>query len=153
MRSIPALAVLCLLAYPAEAAPDQLLVTPGGSFIDLAPPAGQGPMRLAVGQVVRVGRLDNETVIDTTAYVQQRTPEALDSLVRRLGAAGVRLIPLTDPSNQRTWVAADKVVLVRGSETRHAAGARAAIVLVGLRYTRDVAVRETVEEVMAALAR
>jgi hypothetical protein len=44
-------------------------------------------------------------------------------------------------------------VLVRGSETRHAAGARAAIVLVGLRNTRDVAVRETVDEVMAALAR
>ena len=38
-------------------------------------------------------------------------------------------------------MAADKVVLVRQSEARHAGGARAAIVLVGLRYTRDVAVR------------
>ena len=128
-------------------------VTPSGAFIDLAPPAGQGPVRLAVAQVVRIGRLEGETVIDTTAYVQQRTPEPMESLVRRLAAAGVRLVPLTDPSSQRTWVAADKVVLVRGSEARHAGGARAAIVLVGLRYTRDVAVQETVEEVMAALAR
>ncbi|MFC7477673.1 hypothetical protein ACFQS7_25160 [Dankookia sp. GCM10030260] len=153
MRRIPVLAVLGLLAGPVSAAPDQVFATPSGPFIDLAPPAGSGPVRLAVGQVVRIGRLEGETVIDTTAYVQQPTPEAMESLVRRLAATGARLVPLTDPSSQRTWIAADRVVLVRGSETRHAAGARAAIVLTGLRNTRDVAVRETVEEVMAALAR
>lgn len=147
------LAALLLVAPPASAAPDQTLVTPAGTFIDLAPPAGQGPVRLAVAQVVRIGRLQGETVIDTAAWVQQRTPEPLDSLVRRLMAAGVRLVPLTDPTSQRTWLAADRIVLIRGSEARHAAGARAAIVMVGLQYTRDVAVRESVEEVMAALAR
>ena len=34
-------------------------------------------MRLAVAQVVRIGRLEGETVIDTTAYVQQRTLEPM----------------------------------------------------------------------------
>lgn len=147
------LAALWLAVPPADAAPDQLFVTPSGTFIDLAPPAGQGPVRLAVSQVVRIGRLQGETVIDTAAWVQQRTAEPMDSLVRRLTAAGLRLVPLTDPSSQRTWVAAERIVLVRGSEARHAAGARTALVMVGLLYTRDVAVRESVEEVMAALAR
>ena len=77
----------------------------------------------------------------------------MESLVRRLAAAGLRLVPLTDPSGQRTWLAADRIVLIRGSEARHAAGARTALVMVGLLYTRDVAVKETVEEVMATLAR
>ncbi|WP_431269173.1 hypothetical protein [Dankookia sp. P2] len=140
-------------ALPAAAAPYQVFVTPSGTFIDLAPPAGQGPVRLAVSQVVRIGRLQGETVIDTAAWVQQRTAEPMDSLAHRLAAAGVRLVPLTDPSGQRTWLAADRIVLIRGSEARHAAGARTALVMVGLLYTRDVAVRETVEEVMAALAR
>ena len=38
-------------------------------------------------------------------------------------------------------------------EERHTAGSRAALVSVGLRFGQDVAVRETVDEVMAALAR
>ena len=144
---------LGLAAPPAGAVPDQLFVTPSGTFIGLSPPAGQGPVRLAVAQVVRIGRLQGETVIDTAAWVQQRTTEPMESLVRRLTAAGVRLVPLTDPSGQRTWLAADRIVLIRGSEARHAAGARTALVMVGLLYTRDVAVKETVEEVMAMLAR
>ena len=147
------LAVLGVATLPAGAAPDQVFDTPSGTFIALTPPAGQGPVRLAVPQVVRVGRLRGETVIDTAAWVQQRTTEPMEGLVRRLGAAGLRLVPLTDPSGQRTWLAADRIVLVRGSEARHAEGARTALVMVGLLYTRDVAVRETVEEVMAALAR
>ena len=146
------LLALGLAALPASAAPDQLFVTPSGAFA-LAPPAGQGPVRLAVAQVVRIGRLQGETVIDTAAWVQQRTTEPMESLVRRLAAAGVRLVPLTDPSGQRTWLAADRIVLIRGSEARHAEGARTALVMVGLLYTRDVAVRETVDEVIAALAR
>ena len=152
------IALSCLLAFglavlPVGAVADQLFVTPSGTFIDLAPPAGQGPVRLAVAQVVRIGRLQGETVIDTAAWVQQRTTEPMEGLIRRLTAAGVRLVPLTDPSGQRTWLAADRIVLIRGSEARHAAGARTALVMVGLLYTRDVAVRETVDEVMAALAR
>jgi hypothetical protein len=147
------LLALCAAALPAGAGQDQLFVTPSGAFIALAPPAGQGPVRLAVAQVVRIGRLQGETVIDTAAWVQQRTTEPMESLVRRLDAAGVRLVPLTDPSGQRTWLAADRIVLIRGSEARHAEGARTALVMVGLLYTRDVAVRETVDEVMAALAR
>jgi hypothetical protein len=44
-------------------------------------------------------------------------------------------------------------VLVRDSQDRHAAGGRAAIVVVGLRFGTDVAVRESVAEVLAALGR
>jgi hypothetical protein len=62
-------------------------------------------------------------------------------------------VALTDLSNARIYLAADRVVLARASQERHAAGARAAIVMVGLRFNTDVAVRETVEEVMAALRR
>jgi hypothetical protein len=43
------------------------------------------------------------------------------------------------------------VVAVRASNDRHAAGARTAIIMVGLRYNTDVAVRESVEEVMTLL--
>ncbi len=66
---------------------------------------------------------------------------------------GQRLVALTDLSNGRIYLAADRVVLVRASQERHAAGARAAIVMVGLRFNTDVAVREAVEEVIAALGR
>jgi hypothetical protein len=45
------------------------------------------------------------------------------------------------------------VVVVREAYEQHAAGARATIVMVGLRFNTDIAVRETVEEVMAALGR
>lgn len=147
------LALLLLLAGPAAAQPAPDLVTPGGTFLELVPTGGHGPVRLAASQVVRIGRAEGYTVIDTAAYVQQRTVEAPDSVARRVAATGHRLVALTDPSGQRCWVAADRVVLVRGSEERHAAGSRAALVLVGLRFGQDVAVRETVEEVMTALAR
>jgi hypothetical protein len=149
-------AVVVLLLVPpglaaAQPAPD--LATPAGAFLEIIPTGGHGPVRLAAAHVVRIGRAEGYTVIDTAAYVQQRTVEAAESVARRVLATGHRLVPLTDPSGQRCWVAADRVVLVRNSEARHAAGARAALVLVGLRFGQDVAVRETVEEVMAALAR
>ena len=85
--------------------------------------------------------------------MQQRTIEPVESVARRLSSAGQRLVALTDLGSGRIYLAADRVVLVRGSQERHATGARAAIVMVGLRFNTDVAVRETVEEVMAALAR
>jgi hypothetical protein len=135
----------------AQPAPD--LPTPAGPFLEIVPTGGQGPVRLAAAHVVRIGRAEGYTVIDTAAWVQQRTIEATDSVARRVSATGQRLVPLTDLSGQRCWLAAERVVLVRGSEDRHAAGARAALVLVGLRFGQDVAVRETVEEVMAALGR
>lgn len=148
------LVVVCLfLPSLAAAQPAPDLATPSGTFLEIVPTGGHGPVRLAASQVVRIGRAEGYTVIDTAAYVQQRTVEPAESVARRVAATGHRLLALTDPSGQRTWLAADRIVLVRGSEERHAAGARAAVVLVGLRFAQDVAVRETVEEVMAALTR
>ncbi|WP_270938282.1 hypothetical protein [Falsiroseomonas oryzae] len=121
------------------------------AFIEVMPAEGRMPVRIATGQVVRIGRAEGHTVLDTTAWVQQRTVEPVDSVARRLLATGLRLVPLTDLANGRIWLAADRVVLVREAHERHAAGARAAIVMVGLRFGTDVAVRESVAEVMAAL--
>jgi hypothetical protein len=147
----------CVVALTAGTAaqdgPLRPAAAPVGPFIEVVPTEGRAPVRLAAAQVVRVGRVEAQTVIDTTAYVQQRTIEPIDSVARRLIAAGQRLVALTDLSGARIWLAADRIVLVRGSEDRHAAGARAAIVMVGLRFNTDIAVRESVEEVMAALRR
>jgi hypothetical protein len=126
---------------------------PSGAFIQVTPTEGRAPVRLAVSQVVRVARAEGYTVIDTTAYVQQRTVESVEAVARRLAAAGQRLVALTDLRDARTYLAADRVVLVREPYEQHAAGARAAVVMAGLRFNNDVAVRETVEQVMAALER
>ncbi|MEO3471947.1 hypothetical protein AAFN86_08785 [Roseomonas sp. CAU 1739] len=123
----------------------------GEEFIEISPGPGGRPVLIAPSQVVRIGRAEGFTVVDTTAWVQQRTVEPLESVARRIAATGQRLVPLTDLNGQRIYIAADRVVLIRDSQERHAAGARAAIVLVGLRFNTDVAVRETVEDVMAAL--
>ncbi|MDI3308895.1 MAG: hypothetical protein QJR07_17570 [Acetobacteraceae bacterium] len=123
------------------------------TFIEVIPTEGRAPVELAAAQVVRVARVENYTVIDTTAWVQQRTIEPVDSVARRLIAAGQRLVPLTDLSGARIYLAADRVVLVRDAQERYATGARTAIVMVGLRLTTDIAVRESVGEVMAALRR
>ena len=139
----------CLLAL-SLAAP---VAAQPAAFIDVAPPKGHAPVHVAAGQIVRIARVDGYTVIDTAAWVQQRTTEAVDAVARRVMATGQRLLPLTDPANARVWLSVDRVVIVRDSQARHAAGARAAIVMVGLYYGRDVAVRETVAEVMAALQR
>lgn len=120
-------------------------------FIEVIPTEGRIPVYLAVAQVVRLGRVEGRTVIDTAAYVQQRSSEPLEAIATRLAAAGLRLIPLTDLNGARTWLAAERIVLVRESGERHAAGARAAIVLTGLRFATDVAVRESPAEVMALL--
>jgi hypothetical protein len=147
------LAAAAALALAAGAAAQDGPPRPLGPFIEVVPTEGRAAVRLAAAQVVRVARVETHTVIDTTAWVQQRTIEPIDSVARRLAAAGQRLVALTDLSNGRIWLAADRIVLVRGSEERHAAGARAAIVMVGLRFNTDIAVRESVEEVMAALRR
>lgn len=123
------------------------------AFIQVIPTEGRAPVRVAAGQVVRVARAEGYTVIDTTAYVQQRTVESVEAVARRLAAAGQRLVALTDLRDARTYLAADRVVLVREPYEQHAAGARAAVVMAGLRFNNDVAVRETVEQVMAALER
>jgi hypothetical protein len=141
-------------AAAAQNAPGSPIGTVAGVFIEVIPTEGRAPpVRLAAAQVVRVARVEHHTIIDTTAWVQQRTIESVEAVARRLTAAGQRLVALTDLSGARIYLAADRVVLVRESQERHAAGARAAIVLVGLRFNTDVAVRETVEEVMAALRR
>ncbi len=100
-----------------------------------------------------MARVEGATVVDTTAWVQQRTVESLDAVAERLQAAGQHLVPLTDLAGSRIWLATDRIVLVREAHERHATGARAAIVMVGLRFGTDVAVRETVTEVMQALGR
>jgi len=142
-----------ILAMPAMMAAGPALADPPPGFVEIVPTEGGGRVALAVSQVVRVGRAEGHTVIDTTAWVQQRTVESVDSIARRLTEAGLRLIPLTDLSNARIYLAIDRIVLVRDSGDRHAATARAAIVMVGLRFNTDVAVRESVEEVLAALGR
>jgi hypothetical protein len=137
--------ILLLLAAPAAAQ------VPG--FIEVVPTERGQAVRIAAAQVVRVGRGEGGTVIDTTAWVQQRSAESVEAVARKLSAAGQRLVALTDLSGGRTYLDADRIVVVRESGERHAAGARAAIVMVGLRFNTDVAVRESVEEVMAALGR
>jgi hypothetical protein len=62
-------------------------------------------------------------------------------------------VALTDLDNGRVYLALDRIVLARDSNERQAAGARAAIVMVDLRYNTDVAVRETAQDVMAAVRR
>jgi hypothetical protein len=123
------------------------------AFLDILPSNGGAPVRLNARQVVRLARLEGTTILDTTAFVQQRSSEPLEALAQRLVAAGLPLVPLTDLNGARTYLALDRIVLVRGSEERHAAGARAAIVVTGLRFATDVAVRETVAEAMAAIGR
>ena len=119
-------------------------------FIRIVPTEGR-EVWLSPAQVVRVARVDGVTVIDTAAWVQQRTIEAVEAVAARLQAAGMKLLPLTDLNQNRIWLSADRVVAVRDSNARHAPGARAAIIMVGLRYNTDVAVRESVEEVMSLL--
>ncbi|WP_207540965.1 hypothetical protein [Sabulicella rubraurantiaca] len=126
--------------------------SPSG-FIEIVPAEGRAPVHLATSQVVRVGRVENFTTIDTAAWVQQRTIEPAEALARRLRSAGQRLVTLTDLNHGRVYLALDRIVLVRDSNERHAAGARAAIVMVGLRFNTDIAVRETAQEVMAAIRR
>jgi len=152
-----ALALLCLAAAPAAAAPETMFVTPAGIFIEVAGPVVDGqlqpPVKIAISQIIRIGLLERETVIDTTGFVQQRTSEPAETVARRLTAAGIRLVQVTDALGQRTWIAANWVVIVRAAQVGHPAGTRTSITLPGLRFARDVAVRETVEEVMAALGR
>jgi hypothetical protein len=145
------------LPFAAPAAQERPSSTGAGAvepaFIQVVPTEGRAPVRIAAAQVVRVARAEGHTVIDTTAFVQQRTVEHVEAVALRLAAAGQRLVALTDLRDARTYLAPDRVVLVREPYEQHAAGARAAIVMVGLRFNTDVAVRETVEEVMAALGR
>jgi hypothetical protein len=145
------LAAAAALALAAGAAAQDGPPRPLGPFIEVVPTEGRAAVRLAAAQVVRVARVETHTVIDTTAWVQQRTTESVESVARRLAAAGQRLVALTDLRDARTYLAADRVVLVREAYEQHAAGARATVVMVGLRFNTDVAVRETVEQVMAAL--
>lgn len=122
-------------------------------FLEFQPAEGGGTVAIAVAQAVRIGRLGNQTVIDTATFVQLQTREPLDSVVRRLAASGLALIALTDLAGTRTYVAIDRIVSVRRSDERHASGARTSIIVDGLRFSRDMGVREGLEEVMAAIER
>jgi len=106
---------------------------------------------LAVAQAVRVGRLENVTIVDTTTFVQLQTRESVEAVARRLIAAGLPMVALTDLAGVRTYIATDRVVSVRPANERHAPGARTSLIVDGLRFSRDMAVRESVAEVMAAL--
>ena len=156
MRSSPPrrAALLALLTGLAASAADAAgAAEPAAVFLDILPGGGRAAVRLNARQVVRVARLEGTTILDTTAFVQQRSSEPLEAVAQRLVAAGLPLVALTDLNGARTYLALDRIVLVRASEERHAAGARTAIVVAGLRFNTDVAVRETVEEAMAAIAR
>ena len=152
-----AFAILILIAMGrvaiAQRQPDAASIAPPGQFIEIIPTEGRAPVHLSTAQVVRLGRVENFTTIDTAAWVQQRTTEPVEAIARRLRDAGQRLVALTDLSHGRVYLALDRIVLVRDSHERHAAGARSAIVMVGLRFNTDVAVRETSQEVMAAIRR
>jgi hypothetical protein len=147
-RRLPALLLPLLLLSGVAAGQDA-----PPAFIAILPVEGGAPVHLAPGQVVRVARAEGRTIIDTAAWVQQRSVEPVDAVAERLRAAGQRLVALTDLGGGRIWLAADRIVLVRDAHARHAAGAGAAIVMVGLRFGTDVAVRESAAEVMAALRR
>jgi hypothetical protein len=160
MRLVIGLAAFAILALTAmgRVALAQGPADPGGialpaQFIEIVPTEGRAPVHLSTAQVVRLGRVENFTTIDTAAWVQQRTTEPVEAIARRLRDAGQRLVALTDLSHGRVYLALDRIVLVRDSHERHAAGARAAIVMVGLRFNTDVAVRETAQDVMAAIRR
>jgi hypothetical protein len=153
MRRRPLILALSICAAGLVAGPAAAQDALPLGFVEIVPTEGRATVRLAVAQVVRVGRAEGATVIDTAAWVQQRTVESVESVAQRLIAAGRHFIPLTDLANGRIYLAADRIVLVRDSGDRHAAGARAAIVMVGLRFNTDVAVRESVAEVMTLLAR
>ena len=150
---LAAVAAAALLLPLAPVAAQEARPAPIRGFIEVIPSEGQPPVELAAAQVVRVGRVEGYTVIDTAAWVQQRSIEPIEAIARRLTAAGARLMPLTDLNGTRIYLSVDRIVLVRGSEERYAAGARAAIVMVGLRFNTDVAVRESPEEVKAVLRR
>jgi hypothetical protein len=152
-RRLGLAAAAVLLSPLAPAAAQEGRPAPIRGFVEVIPSEGRAPVELAAAQVVRVGRVEGYTVIDTAAWVQQRSIEPIEAIARRLTAAGARLMPLTDLNGTRIHLSVDRVVLVRGSEERHAAGARAAIVMVGLRFNTDVAVRESPEEVKAVLRR
>lgn len=147
MRRWPLLVLLlCVVAPPA---PAQDRAAP--LFIELQAAEGSGPVALAVKQAVRVGRLENVTVVDTTTFVQLQTRESVEAVARRLIAAGLPMVALTDLAGVRTYVAIDRVVSVRAANDRHAPGARTSLIVDGLRFSRDMAVREGMAEVMAAL--
>jgi hypothetical protein len=154
---LAAFAILSLVAM-GDVAEAQRQADPGSAalptqFIEIVPTEGRAPVHLSSAQVVRLGRVENFTTIDTAAWVQQRTTEPVEAIARRLRDTGQRLVALTDLSHGRVYLALDRIVLVRDSHERHAAGARAAIVMVGLRFNTDVAVRETAQDVMAAIRR
>jgi len=143
------LSLLPLLAFSAAPAAAQERTAP--RFIELQAAEGSGPVALAVAQAVRVGRLENVTVVDTTTFVQLQTRESVEAVARRLIAAGLPMMALTDLAGVRTYIATDRVVSVRAANERHAPGARTSLIVDGLRFSRDMAVRESMPEVMAAL--
>jgi hypothetical protein len=140
--------------FPAALAqPNPASHPPPAHFIEIIPTEGRAPVHLATSQVVRLGRVENFTTIDTAAWVQQRTTEPVEAIARRLRDAGQRLVALTDLNHGRvfwrstgsSWSAS----LTNGTPP----APRAAIVMVGLRFNTDVAVRETAPDVMAAIRR
>lgn len=147
------LLLLAGLSVILSGAPSGAQPRPGPIFLDMQAAEGGGSVAIAVAQAVRFGRLENLTVIDTATFVQLQTSEPVDSMARRLAAAGLALAALTDLAGVRTYVAIDRVVSVRRSDERHAQGARSSLIVDGLRFSRDMGVREGMEEVMAAIER
>ena len=96
------MAIALSTAVAAQGVPGPRADVTSGVFVEVVPTEGRTPVWIAAAQVVRVARVEGHTVIDTSAWVQQRTVEPVEVMVRRLREAGQRLVALTDLSNTRT---------------------------------------------------
>jgi hypothetical protein len=137
--------LLCQAQGPAPPNP------PG--FIDVVAYDNRRIVHIAAHQVTRIFHNEESTLIDTGGFARQRSLEPVDVVARRVIAAGRRMIALTDPSQQRIWLAAEAIIVVRESRENRAEGGRTAVSVVGLPLSRDLAVRESVDEVLAAIRR
>jgi hypothetical protein len=145
-----ALPLIALLLCTAQA-PEVVHPPPG--VIEVAAADGRGHAHMVARHVTRIFRNENLTLIDTAGFYRQRSAEPVDAVARKVIAAGRRMVALTDPSQQRIWLAADAVTAVRESREFRADGVRTVIALIGLLHAPDVGVRESPEEVLAALQR
>jgi hypothetical protein len=93
-KQLISVASICCVLFTGAAAQDAPLPPPGagaGSFVEVTPTEGRAAVWIAPAHVVRVARVEGYTVIDTTAWVQQRTVESVEAVARRFIAAGQRM--------------------------------------------------------------
>ncbi|HEY8609817.1 MAG TPA: hypothetical protein VIL69_00840, partial [Roseomonas sp.] len=64
----------------AQNVPRPSLPPTAGKFIEIILTDGRAPVWIAALEVVRVAEIANQTVLDTTAWVQQRTDERVEPI-------------------------------------------------------------------------